>query len=182
MRVNGLVYSKKCLILLFILLLFGCATSMHMPLQDMQQLTPKEGIIVGSVLIKGGKDIIGRKRWELLAKDVDLFLSKNYSVKADRGGEEKIFVAKMPVGNYHFFEIYQPGFSTFRIKTNIHFKVQPEKTVYIGRLTIEFSGLLNVFSSPLFKIEDAQETTTILSEGIYENLIRGATKDLMSFE
>jgi hypothetical protein len=90
----------------------------------------------------------------------------------------------MPAGNYHFYELYHKGFSGSRswYEINIHFEVQPEKAVYIGRPVIEFSGLITSFSRPSWKVEDSKETAIALTENKYENLIREASTDLMVIE
>ncbi len=185
MQVNQHAYSKNHFMVAFVLLLLGCSSpiKMSMPLQDVQQFAPNEGIVTGSVLIKGGKAIMGLKTWTLLAKDTN-GKSKDYSVQAKRGGDEIIFVTKMPVGNYHFYELYNKGFfgSKSWIKINIHFEVQPEKTVYIGRLVIEFSGLIMLGSRPSLKVENSKEAAIALTENKYKNLIREASTDLMVIE
>ena len=63
------------------LLSSGGATSMQISTEDLNRLTPTEGIVVGSVQIKGGKDILGR-------------------TGGSRGGAEEVFVAKMEADDY----------------------------------------------------------------------------------
>ena len=58
----------RSLVVVLALLSSGCATSMQMSTEDLNRLTPTEGIVVGSVQIKGGKDILGRTGWTLLAQ------------------------------------------------------------------------------------------------------------------
>lgn len=43
----------------FAMLAVGCGTSMQTSSEDLNRLTTTEGIVVGSVHIKGGKDILG---------------------------------------------------------------------------------------------------------------------------
>jgi len=90
----------------------------------------------------------------------------------------------MPAGNYHFYELYHKGFfgSKSWYKINIHFEVQPEKTVYIGRLVIEFSGLITLFSRPSLKVENSKEAAIALTENKYANLIHEVSTDLMVIE
>jgi len=59
MQVNQHAYSKSHFVVGFALLLLGCSSpiKMSMPSQDVQQLARNEGIVIGSVLIKGGKAI-----------------------------------------------------------------------------------------------------------------------------
>lgn len=150
---------KFYLVLLFILLLSGCATSMKMTPVELNNLAPNEGVIVGSLIVKGGKDLIGRTKWELSTENLSdsSTFSKIYSITANRDEGEKIFASKMPAGDYSFSDLTQP-FSTFRIKTYLPFTVQPNKTVYIGRIIIEFPpGFINISTGVDIKVEDARE-------------------------
>lgn len=154
-------YLKTCSILFSIFLLSGCATSMKMAPEDLKNLSSNDGIIVGSLNVTGGKDLLGRVEWALIAKndnDSGFAPSKKYSITAMRDKGEEIFVSKMPVGNYTFYELSQPGFSSFKAKTNFGFTVQPGKIVYIGRLLVKFSpGLINFSTKIHYKVEDAKD-------------------------
>jgi hypothetical protein len=55
------------------LLLSACFTSMQMSPQESKGADPDHGTIVGSLQIKGGRDILGRTRWELDAPGPGLF-------------------------------------------------------------------------------------------------------------
>ena len=156
---------RFCFILFLILLFSGCATPMKMAPVDLQNLTPNEGVVVGSLIVKGGKDLIGRTKWELSTENLSdsSTFSKIYSITANRDEGEKIFVSKMPAGDYSFSDLTQP-FSTFHAKTYLPFTVQPNKTVYIGRIIIEFQpGFINISThgEPStgvdIKVEDARE-------------------------
>ena len=151
---------KFCFTLFLMLLFSGCATSMKMAPVDLQNLAPNEGIVVGSLIVKGGKDLIGRKKWELIAENLNdsSMFSKTFSITANRDEGEEIFASKMPAGDYSFSYLMQPGFSSFRAKPYLPFTVQPNKPVYIGRIIIEFPpGLLNMFTKFHIKVEDAKE-------------------------
>lgn len=157
-------HFKRC-VLVCALVLSGCATTMQMSSEELQRVTPNEGIVVGSIQISGGKDILGRTTWELVAKSIketSLMSSLStsgfeYSVKASRDGEEEVFVTRMPAGDYLFWKLYQPKFSTFTVKTNIQFKVLPGKTTYIGKLVVEFPPeFLNVYTRIQLRVEDAK--------------------------
>ena len=139
---------------------------MQMSTEDLNRPTPTEGIVVGSVQIKGGKDILGRTGWTLLAQRLRgplTFLvpeGLEYRLNASRGGAEEVFVAKMEAGDYRFSKLSQHGFSTFTADTNINFRVQAGTNVYIGRLIVEFPpGLLAVGRSFRMSVEDAREPT-----------------------
>ncbi len=75
----------------FLLLLFsGCATSMKMVSADLQNLEPNEGIIIGSIMIKEGKDLLSRNKWELGASNIKTGSSLlfDYSIEAKSGEDE----------------------------------------------------------------------------------------------
>lgn len=149
---------KFYLILLLILLFTGCATSMKMTPTELRNLAPNEGVIVGSLIVKGGKDLLGRTKWELVAKNDSGMFSKQFSITANRDEGEEIFASKLPAGDYNFSELRQTGFSTFKAKTNLRFTVQPNKPVYIGRIVIEFPpGLINMSTKFHIKVDDAKE-------------------------
>ena len=155
-------YLKICTLLFSFFLLSGCVTSMKMAPEDLKSLSSNEGIIVGSLNVTGGEDLLGRVEWALIAKnnnDSGFAPAKKYSITAMRDKGEEIFVSKMPVGNYTFYELSQSGFSSFKAKTNIRFTVQPGKVVYIGRLLIKFPpGFINMSTKIHYKVEDAKDT------------------------
>ena len=149
----------KCFSVLAVLLVSGCATSMQMQMSpdELKNIQPNEGIVIGAVHIKGGKDLLGRTKWNLAAEQTNNAGPK-YSIAAHRDGAEEFFATKMIAGNYHIFKLYQEGFSTFTVPTDIQFKVEPGKTVYLGRLVIEFPpGLIAVWTPIKIAVEDAKE-------------------------
>lgn len=157
----------KYLTLLTTLLFSGCTTSMRMSSDELKDLSPNEGIVIGSAQIKGGRDLIGRTKWEIVAKEIKdasplSFLASSdftFSIQAHREGDEEFFVTKMPAGNYSFWKLYQPGFSTFTAPISVQFRVEPGKTKYIGRLYIEFPPeLLTSFTAFKITIEDTKES------------------------
>ena len=132
---------------------------MKMAPVDLKNLTPNEGVVVGSLIVKGGKDLIGRTKWELSTENLSdsSAFSKIYSITANRDEGEEIFVTKMPAGDYSFSDLTQP-FSTFHAKTYLPFTVQPNKTVYIGRIIIEFPpGFIIISTGVDIKVEDTRE-------------------------
>lgn len=137
---------------LFVLTLFlsACVT-MQMSPEELKQVGPTEGVVIGSLQIKGGADILGRSKWafeaipvppshkEPLAKPI-----RPYTLQATRDGDEELFVTKLPSGMYSFWKLYQPGFSNFIQRTDVYFTVQPGTITYIGRLVVEFPpGLIS---------------------------------------
>jgi hypothetical protein len=58
------------LLSVFAMLAAGCGTAMQTSSENLNPLTATEGIVVGSVHIKGGKDILGRTGWTLIAQRI----------------------------------------------------------------------------------------------------------------
>jgi len=166
MGVAGRVLASG--LLMFALASAACGTSMQMSSEDLSRLTPTEGVVVGSVLIKGGTDILGRTGWTLIAQRMTSALSPvapaaaGYSLNASRGGAEEVFVTKVEAGSYRFVKLAQHGFSTFEAGMNVNFRAQAAKNVYVGRLIVEFPpGVLVAGARFRVKIEDAMESTLV---------------------
>ena len=173
---------KKLLILLCVMIMVsGCATStsMQMPVQECAHIDRTEGIVVGSVLMKGGKALLGHKSYRLVVKGMDPDL-KNFSVDVKRDGNEVIFVTKMPAGQYCFTRLY-PRFSNVYDPINVAFVVRPGQTVYIGRLLIEYpEGLITAHTYFSVSVEDAKDQTLASVEETHGNMMRDVVTDLMS--
>lgn len=182
LRVRGreITMKKLFVFLCAMIIISGCAKSLQMPVQECANIDPNEGIVVGSVLVKGGKDLFGRTSWLLHVEGMDPDL-KYFSIDVKRGGDEAIFVTKMLAGKYHFSRLQQPITSTFEFDVDVPFTVYPEKTVYIGRLVIEFpEGLINIGTPISYSIEDAKDQTLASAEKTHGDLVRNAVTKLMS--
>ncbi len=166
-------------ILLLSALLVGCTflptTGMRMSAADLQTLGPDDGLVVGSFLVKGGKDILRGNRYQLVAKRLGRLFPSGYTVEADRGGPEVIFVAKMPAGSYHFYKLRETG--SLIKRTDIQFQVQPGRTIYIGRLVVAFTGR---YSRLTLNVEDARATSISGAESEYGVTLSDVITDLMS--
>jgi hypothetical protein len=144
------------LLSLLLIPLCACATEMKMTGEELRDLKQDEGLVLGSVRIQGGKDILGRTGWELVAEQAGG--GPDYSIDASRGGDEVIFLTKMPAGSYHFFKLVQTGFSSFEAEMEVGFDVQAGRTVYLGRLVIEFPPGLLMLGTPFrMQVEDARQ-------------------------
>ncbi|MCX2982242.1 hypothetical protein EYC98_15375 [Halieaceae bacterium IMCC14734] len=151
---------RVCSMLLIVFLLNSCATPSKLSPEDLKSLSPNEGIAIGSLIIRGGDDPFGRTEWKLIAKndnDSGMFPDE-YSVIANRDGEEKIFALSMPAGSYTFFVLSQSGFGySAKKKIELSFSVQPNKPVYIGRIVVEFPpGLITIYTNIRYKVDIAQ--------------------------
>lgn len=184
-----------------LLLLSGCVPSLQMPIETFSKIEKNEGVIIGSIQMKGGEDLLGRKSWELSAKTFEteeeckyikkrsayraLFIkptcpSSEYSIEVIRDGKESHFVAKLPAGEYHFVCLRGLGFSSFLRRTDVHFTVQPNKTVYIGRLLMEFPPeTITKLSDIRQTVENDKDLTIKSMEKTYEKLVRNAITNLM---
>jgi hypothetical protein len=130
---------------------------MQMSREELGGLQANEGIVLGSIQIRGGKDLLGRTKWNLAAKRTDNTGSE-YSIAANREGEEEFFITRMAAGDYRIYRLYQEGFSTFSASASVYFKVEPGKTKYIGRLVVEFPpGLITITTPVKMTVEDAKE-------------------------
>jgi hypothetical protein len=184
MKRGSRLFIRTCYILPLVLLLFGCAATMQMqmPVQDVSQIAQNEGIVIGSVLMKGGKDILGRKGWRLDVYGIDPNLN-NFSLDVEHGGEETVFVTKMLAGQYRFARLTQLGFSNAYADIDVPFTAHPAQTTYVGRMVIEFpSGLIGAGSEFLVEVEDVKEQTIASAEKTYGNLVRDAVTYLMGEE
>ena len=115
----------------------------------------------------------------LIKQSLERFLTP--AIQASRGEEEEVFVVRMPAGDYRFWKLYQPGFSTATANTNIQFKVQPGKTIYIGRIVIEFPpGFITAFTGFQIRVEDAKASTLDVGRKKYGLSGDDVTTDLMT--
>src|SRR5438552_18425925 len=109
----------RSLVVVLALLSSGCATSMQMSTEDLNRLTPTEGIVGGSAQIKGGKDILGRTGGTLLAQRLRGPLTcpvpegLEYRPNPCSGGAEEVLVARMEAGDYRSSKLSQHGMSAF---------------------------------------------------------------------
>lgn len=162
--------------------LFGCATTGEMDQPELRSPTPNDGVVIGSVWIRGGKDLLGRTRWELAVDRAERksFGGSDYSIQAHRDGAEEVFAITMPAGRYRIPELRQPGFSTFRRSTDFHFEVRPGKTTYIGRLLIEFpQETISVFTPIKMTIEDARDGNVAEAQAKYRRQFQDVSTQLM---
>jgi hypothetical protein len=107
---------------------------------------------------------------------------KDSSITAEERGEEAVFVTKMLAGEYRFVRL---DHGKLYADIDVPFMVQPAKTVYIGRLVIEFpderltGGLWGTGTKFSYRVEDAKEQTLASLENTYGDVVRDAITDLM---
>jgi len=166
-----------------ILTMTGCAPTVQLQQVQLQEPTPTEGAVVASVLVKGGRDVLGRTKYELAiaAANKGNSTTSQYLVQANRDGDEEVFVAVMPAGDYRFYEIRQAGFSNWTRATNVHFRVEPGKVTYIGRLVVDFPDqLISVYTPIRIRVEDARAPTLDRAKGRYGKDFAQASTNLMA--
>ena len=133
--------------LALVLVALGCRTSLDMSARDVARLRADEGIVVGSVLVvtehAAGAAPMARSSGGPGAE------AGSYSLLARRGefqgddghaitvlpGEERAFVARLPEGDYTFYEVKQT-FTRLRAEIDARFTVREGRTTYIGRLEL----------------------------------------------
>lgn len=152
-------------------LLLGCKTGMKMSGEELRKVGADEGLVLGSIRIFGGDDVLGRKAWDILVekRGQSMFsTSSDYVLGARRDQDEEVFLTKMPAGEYHFYKLVQPGFSSFEAEIDVPFEVLAGKTVYVGRLVIEFpEGLITTGSGFRVRVEDARSACVQRAENEY---------------
>jgi len=196
---------RKTLFFASLLIIFsGCATSMEMRPSDVKELKSDEGVVFGSILIrklsetedmKTSTNEKGGKVWTVNMVDsrkspVKYSLSGADAAVQTREGLETPFVTKLAAGEYRFIEASAQVFAgTLNLPLNITFRVDPGRTVYIGKLVIEMpqkmdKRVLGIASgtSFTFRVEDSQEATAESLKGEYGEVLEGAVKELMAFK
>jgi hypothetical protein len=158
--------------------LAGCSTpSLDMSGGRIEPAGPDGGVVIGSVLVQADQEapdswfnrLFGRKAagftydFEILRVDANdpkgthPYLDR-YELDA-KPGEERIFVARLPVGNYLFKAFRHEGLSAMGGELGLHFSVEPDATGYIGRLLLEIPRRVTMGTSYTYHVQDAWEAT-----------------------
>ncbi|HSC96598.1 MAG TPA: hypothetical protein VLC73_16675, partial [Burkholderiales bacterium] len=167
-------------VLVLVLGLTGCASSMVSSKEELQSLGDNEGIVIGSFVINVEKGEQDESGWAFLkgrkaggfdygvtiterltsatAEAVNVLIptktSYGFEVKPE---QEFRFVKKLPAGTYQVGEVRQLGFSNLYVILAVNFTVRPKQTTYIGRLTVQFPNRVAMLSQVTAKVTDAQE-------------------------
>ncbi|MDF0667518.1 MAG: hypothetical protein P0119_15795 [Nitrospira sp.] len=182
-------YFVQALCLTMIAVLVGCSTpSLDMAGGPIVPAGPDGGVVIGSVLVQAEQDapdswfnqLFGRKaagftyQFEILRvqatdpKGRHPYLAR-YELDA-KPGEERIFVARLPVGTYLFKTFHHEGLSAMGGDVGVNFSVAPETTVYIGRLVLDLPGRVAMGTSYTYQVQDARETTLAVIQNQYPHL------------
>lgn len=146
------------------------------------------GVVIGSVLVQADQEapgtwfnrLFGRKavgftyEFEVLRlqatdqKKAHPYLTR-YELDA-KPGEERIFVARLPVGTYLFKAFHHEGLSAMGGEVGLIFHVAPETTAYIGRLVVDLPRRVAMGTSYVYQVQDAGETTLAVVRKQYPHL------------
>jgi len=159
-------------------LLAGCRTpSLDMTGGPIVQAGPDGGIVIGSVLVQADQEAPGfTYEFEILRvqvtdpKGMHPYLAR-YELDA-KPGEERIFVARLPVGTYLFKTFRHEGLSAMGGDVGLTFHVTPETTAYIGRLLVDLPRRVAMGTSYTYQVQDAGETTLAVVRKQYPHLER----------
>jgi hypothetical protein len=84
--------------------------------------------------------------------------------------EERIFVARLPAGNYLFKAFRHEGLSAMGGELAVTFIVTPDAKQYVGRLVLDVPRQVTVGSPFTYKIEDGREATLAAVRRRHPNL------------
>jgi len=133
--------------------------------------------VIGSVLVQAERDppnswfnsLFGRKAagftYDFEIVRVDTNDPKGARPYADRygldaePGVERIFVARLPVGNYLIKTFHHEGLSAMGGDLGVIFSVAPDATRYIGRLLIDVPRRVTMGSPFTYIVQDARKPT-----------------------
>lgn len=182
----------------FIMLLAVCATPPDQtPVDELRELGPNEGIVIGSVLIEiekpeddswlaGGK--IGEHNWSLvITADRDqpilteFFLLGLASFRIGaRLGEPVLILRKLPAGQYHFDGVSQEGPNrSYYVNLHLPFVVDPGQTIYVGRVIINPPARIWFRGQASIRVVDEREATLEWARQNYGYDAKGVVTDLM---
>ncbi|HSE60480.1 MAG TPA: hypothetical protein VLA99_17395 [Nitrospiraceae bacterium] len=161
-----------------VLALAGCTTSsFDMSDGRIEPPGPDGGVVIGSVLVLAEQEppqswynkLFGRKAAGF-TYDFDIVhigtsdpngtqpYAKRYELDA-KPGEERIFAARLPVGNYLIKTFHHEGLSAMGGDLGLIFSVAPDAARYIGRLLLEVPRRVTIGAPFTYKVEDGREAT-----------------------
>jgi hypothetical protein len=186
-------YRFICLITA--VMLIGCAPSLKMTNNQISSMKPEEGQVFGSIQITLRDDnnnsiwvaSIEGTKWLFMVDNSNrtwpqkVLSQERFELDAIAGAEESFFVAKLPAGEYAIKECSGTGLlNNMRSNLDIHFKVEPGKTIYIGKLIVEFPKYNNPYAL-LYncKVENKQAEALSMLNNSYNNLGKNIETGLM---
>lgn len=161
-----------------ILVLAGCTTpSLDMSNGRIEPPGPIEGVVIGSILVQADQEppqswvnsLFGRKSAGFTYVFDIIYIgmsdpngsypyAERYQLEA-KPGEERIFAARLPTGNYLFRTFHHEGLSAMGGELGLIFTVGPGATHYVGRLHLEVPRRATMGAPFTYKVEDGREAT-----------------------
>ncbi len=190
------MWTRRRLLAISVLLLMGCAPSyLNMTKDELGRIGPNGtfGVVFGSIQIKVEgkpyKRFLSRSlhgtKWRVSTQSIN-DVWEEHSIEVIAAGEKVPFVAKLPMGHYHFCNMQETEWEGGKepvegLFKGPYFNVLPGKPTYIGRLVLI---LPNYKSNPYLlgvgvAIEDAQKDDIELLKGEYGDTIANASIKLM---
>ena len=167
-------------ILLPILLLSGCASSLQMSQNDINNLQNNSGIIIGSYLVTYPSEstshfskTLADTKWTLYIRSAEegfiarYFSLGGYRISGIAGGKEQYFAAKLPSGRYELVAIKSGNRKAY---ISGFFNIEPNETSYVGRIVLNVQAFYVVWGSLDFHIEDKMDETIPEIKGQYADL------------
>lgn len=159
-----------------LLALAGCATpSLDMSGGRIEPAGPDGGVVIGSVLVHATQEpshswfnrLFGRKAagftYDVDIVKVDRFDPEGTRPYANRyelavtPGEERIFVARLPVGDYLIKSFLYEGLSVIGGDLGLVFSIAPDETRYIGRLVLDVPRRVTIGTPYTYTVEDSRD-------------------------
>jgi hypothetical protein len=169
---------KCCAWSIGVLFLAGCGTpSFDISDRSIKPPGPDYGLVIGSVLVEADSEppnswlntVFGRKAagftydFEIVRTgtiDGTIISGDTERYELDvKPKEERLFVARLPVGTYRIKTFRHEGFSAMGGELRICFTVTPKMTKYIGRLVLDVPRRVTLGSPFTYRIDDAHDTT-----------------------
>ncbi|WP_455371088.1 hypothetical protein [Petrachloros mirabilis] len=158
----------------------GCAApSLDMSDRRIPPPGPDGGVVIGSVLVQAEQELPDSWFTRLFGRNAGSFVYEFEIVRTGMGianksdpykdryvldvqpGEERFFVAHLPVSRYVFKSFHHKGLSAMGGEVGLTFSVAPGTTVYIGRLLLEVPGRVTLGTSFTYRVENAREATLV---------------------
>jgi hypothetical protein len=176
----------------FLALLFGlvsCTTSFDMSDERIIAPGPDWGVVIGSVLVRPeepapGKNATGRDVFNS-SFEFDIVpiqpgdpsgegpYVKQYRLDA-KGGEERIFIARLRSGQYLIRRFHQEGLTGLGGELDLIFASMAGEVRYVGRVVVEIPRRISKGKDYRFTVENAREPTLAQVSAKRPDLIKDA--------
>jgi hypothetical protein len=149
---------------------------------------PDRGVVIGSVLVQAEQEPSAAWFNRMFGHRAAGFTYDFENVRAGATGqtftsayadryaldakpkEERIFVARLPVGSYLIKTFYHEGLSAIGGELDVTFFVAPDTTYYVGRLVLDVPRRVTFGSPFTFRIENWRDATLAAARKQHPNL------------